>query len=437
MATDTIAGIAKLSRPHTTVNGSEVQLTAYAPTSSLGWLDFDAAAADRVARLLRALQEPSTLDVLGLGSVVTTFSDMLHPGTSYVHTRLRYLIFLPWIFQRLEADEVAPGDFSRRLRDDEVLLIDCLRHQGSGQGVIGYQAGRNLKRMPSDIYWGALWDWGLRRLPLGLGEYAQRAAGFGRYRAGRDDDGNATDETHSMWAALPPPPSDFLHAKIDFELTLEEAEALVENIRRSRPKTLMASLCAKPDAASQYTYPWDINPSTLPESAAEVLRHARCFSELTAGPQYAYNILVARRAQRLLRWDTEELITGQLRHLQSWVSLVKVRNVELRAWVSDLPAFWELLRQNRRSPIRHGTQHFVNTIVKLAVNDPEGFDNHEDLRQVIRRREIRLKSNRARLGSRAALENWHGSAVGGQHTYRWSVAKRYLGEIAEALRAGA
>ena len=226
---------AHVSLPRTTVISRGVRLTAYSPASSLGWLDFDAAAADWVARLLKALQEPSTLDVLGLGSVVTTLSDMLHPGTSYVHTRLRYLIFLPWIFQRLEADGVAPGDFSRRLRDDEILLIDCLRHQGSGQGVIGYQAGRNLKRMPSDIYWGALWDWGLRRLPLGLGEYAQRAAGFGRYRAGRDDDGNATDETHSMWAALPPPPSDFLHAKIDFELQRNEAQALVENIRRNQP----------------------------------------------------------------------------------------------------------------------------------------------------------------------------------------------------------
>lgn len=411
-------------------------MTAYSPASSLGWLDFDAAAADRVARLLSALQEPSTLDVLGLGSVVTTFSDMLHPGTSYVHTRLRYLMFLPWIFQRLEADRVAPGDFFRRLRHDEVLLIDHLRHVGSGQGVIGYQAGRNLKRMPSDIYWGALWDWGLRRRAIGLGEYARQAGAFGRRRTARDDDGNATDETHSMWAALPPPPDDFLHANIDFELQRNEAQALVENIRRNRPNTLMASLCAKPDEASQYTHPWDIHPGTLPESAAEVLHHARCFSELTAGPQHAYNILVARRAQQLLRWDTEEVEQSQLNHLRNWVGLVQKRSVALSAWVANLPAFWELLRRNRRSPIRHGTQHFVTTIAQLAVERPEEFENHEDIHQVIRRREIRLKSNRARLGSRAALENWHGSPVGGQHTYRWSVAKRYLGEIAEALRAG-
>ena len=386
---------------------------------------------------MKALQEPSTLDVLGLGSIVTTFSDMLHPGTSYVHTRLRYLMFLPWIFQRLEADGVAPGDFFRRLRDDEILLIDCLRHQGSGQGVIGYHAGRNLKRMPSNIYWGALWDWGLRRLPLGLGEYAQRAPALGQHRAARDDDGNAMDEANAMWAALPPPPEDFLHANIDFELTPEEAQTLVDNIRRNRPNTLMASLCTNPVVASHHTYPWDIQPGTLPESAAEVLRHARCFSELTAGPQHAYNILVARRARRLLRWDTEELERSQVSQLHDWIGLVKRRRNELGAWVNDLPAFWELLRQNRRNPVNEGTQHFVTTIVELAVDNPEGFENNKDIHQVIRRREIRLKSNRARLGNRAALENWHGSPVGGRHTYRWSIAKAYLGEIATGLSARA
>ena len=413
-------------------------MTAYSPASSLGWLDFDAAAADRVASILKALQEPATLDVLGLGSVVTTFSGMLHPGTSYVHTKLRYLIFLPWIFQRLQADRVAPGDFFRRLRDDEVLLIDCLRHQGSGQGVIGYQARRNLKRMPSDIYWGALWDWGLLKLPLGLGQYAQRATALGGHQAARDDDGNATDETHSTWAALPPPPKDFLHAKIDFELRRDEARALVDNIRRKEPPTLLSSLCANPGIVAGCTYPWDVleRDVRLPEQVAEVLHHARCFSELTTGPQHAYNILVARRARQELGWETEEVEQTQLSRLGKWIELVEKRNGELSAWVANLPAFWELLRQNRRSPIRHGTQHFVTTIVKLAVNNPGGFENHEDIHQVIRRREIRLKSNRARLASRAALENWHGSAVGGRHTFRWSVAKRYLGEIADALQAG-
>ena len=410
----------------------EGDLTAYSPASSLGWLDFDDAAADRVATLLRALQEPATLDVLGLGSVRDAFSQMLHPGTSYVHTRLRYLMFLPWIFQRLEADQIAPGQFFGRLRRHESELIDCLRHLGPGQGVIGYQAGRNLKRMPSDIYWAGLGEWGLRRLPLGLGEYAQRAAAFGRYRAARDDDGNVTDKTGAMWAPLPDPPEGFLDTKITFELKREEAETLRDNIQREQRCTLLAWLFSRPQLAARCDYPWEVPSHGMPEELADVVRHAQCFSELTAGPQYVYNLLVARRAHRELGWDIAQLEERQLDRLGNWVSLIGDRHQELRAWANDLPAFWRIVSRNR---ISHATRAFVTTIAKLAVDNPEGFAHNPVTHAEIRRRELQLKGKRARLVHRAALENWSGGAAGGQLEYRWSIARGYLGEIAEALGA--
>ena len=52
----------------------------------MGWLDIDAAASERVATLLRSLEEPGTLDVLGLGSIRDAFADTLTPGTSTVQT---------------------------------------------------------------------------------------------------------------------------------------------------------------------------------------------------------------------------------------------------------------------------------------------------------------------------------------------------------------
>ena len=185
----------------------------YAPASSIGWLDFDTAASERVATLLRSLDEPATLDILGLGTVRDAFSDMLSPGTSTIQTRLRYVVFLPWIFKQLEDQRVPAADFARRLRDDEARLIDCMRQLGSNQGVIGFRAGRDLKRMPSDVYWGCLGSWGIRRLPLSLAEYGARAASLGRLQPQLDDDGNATKRGVSMWAAIPPPPPDFLQDK--------------------------------------------------------------------------------------------------------------------------------------------------------------------------------------------------------------------------------
>ncbi len=399
----------------------------------MGWLDFDAAATERVATLLRALQEPATLDVLGLGSVRDAFSEMLHPGTSYIHTRLRYFMFLPWIFQRLEAERVAPEEFFRRLRHLEAHLIDCLRHLGPGKGVIGYQAGRNLKRMPSAIYWGGLGEWGLRRLPLGLGEYAQRAAALGRYRAARDDDGNVTDRTGSMWAPVPKPPHGFLEDDISFDLSRDEAETLRDNVQRTQRGTLLAWLCAQPHLAAPCDHLWEVSNHGMPDELVEVVRHARCFSELTAGPQYAYNVLVARRARQELGWDTVKLEESQLDRLQSWVGTVESRHGELRSWADDLPAFWAFLHRYR---IRQSTRDFVAGIVRSAVDNPEGFESDPSIHEQIRLREIRLKGKRARLAHRAALENWNQTAAGGQLGYRWSIAKNYLGEISDALAGG-
>ena len=69
-----------------------VAVNDYAAASSLGWLDLDGDASERVAALLRSLEEPGTIDALGLGSIRDAFSDMLTPGTSTVQTRLRYFI---------------------------------------------------------------------------------------------------------------------------------------------------------------------------------------------------------------------------------------------------------------------------------------------------------------------------------------------------------
>ena len=98
----------------------------YSPSSSVGWLDLDAAASEQVGTLLRSLEEPGTLDALGLGSVRDAFSSILSPGTSTIQTRLRYFIFLPWIFQTLESERVSPAKFASRLRTERrALLTAC------------------------------------------------------------------------------------------------------------------------------------------------------------------------------------------------------------------------------------------------------------------------------------------------------------------------
>lgn len=407
------------------------QVNAYSPASSVGWLDFDSQASERVGTLLRSLEEPGTLDVLGLGTVRDAFSEMLSPGTSTVQTRLRYFVFLPWIFGRLENQRVVPSEFADQLRNDEALLIDCLRHLGPNQGVIGRNAGRDLKRMPSAVYWGGLGSWGIRRHDLSLAEYGRRAASFGRLKPERDDDGNAANRSMPMWARVPPPPDDFLHGEISFELKQVEAQFLTDQIQQNHKGTLLALLCSTPDAASVVDHAWDLPLAGMPDGLVEVLRHARSFSEITAGPQHVYNLLLARKANVELQWDTEELERRVLADISTWVDLIFERREELFSWVKDLPEFWEFLIG---WGVGVGPQTFITALAERAVENPEKFANDPEVHDLICGQELRLKSQRARLTHRAALENWNQQPVGGQLDYRWPTTRSFLADIAAARR---
>ena len=135
--------------------------------------------------------------------------------------------------------------------------------------MIGYTAGRDLKRMPSEIYWGGLGTWGIRRLDLSIAEYGQRASALGRLRPERDDDGNPTKPAASMWAAVPPPPENFLHGEITFELRPDEAQVLADCIRQRHPNTLLAVLCGMPGVPVDVDYPWDLPTPGLPDRLVE------------------------------------------------------------------------------------------------------------------------------------------------------------------------
>ena len=403
-------------------------MSDYAPASSFGWLDLDAAASERVSTLLRSLDEPATLDVLGIGTVRDAFSDMLSPGTSTVQTRLRYFMFLPWIFQRLEAQPVPVADFARRLRDVEAQLIDCLR-RGRDDGVIGSRAGRNLQRMPSDIYWGSMEAWGIRRRDMSIAQYAQLVASRRRSRPQHDDDGNATEPAAPVWTTLPAPPTNFLSADITFQLRTEEAQVLTDGIRRRHPHTLVAALSAVPHLTFDVDYPWELPVDRLPDRLAETLRHARCFSELTLGPQLVYNVLLARDASTELGWDTKELEDDQLRRLEDWGRLVTSRHRALSHWADHPGEFWPVLAGYG---ISGATQHFWTDMVQRAMDDPGRFAENPLVHRRIRERERRLKSKRARLSHRAALENWNQGPVGGQLDYRWGITKSHLQDLAAA-----
>jgi hypothetical protein len=117
--------------------------------STLAWLDHDAEARDRMERVLALFDEKDTVDELGFGAIRDSFADRLFPGTSTIQTRLRYFLFIPWIYRQLEREEVTSHEAAEVGRELEHRLTVRLLEAEDTDGVFGKEAGRRLKRLAS------------------------------------------------------------------------------------------------------------------------------------------------------------------------------------------------------------------------------------------------------------------------------------------------
>ena len=410
-------------------------MTNYQAQSSVGWLDHNDEASRKMNETLRALDEPSTLDPLGLGSIRDAFSDLLAPGTSTIHTRLRYFLFIAWICQRIEKSDTTATQFASRLRSDEATLIGCLRDGGETAGVQGYTSGAKLKRMPSSAYWGGLRIWGFRKRDWSLADYGRNIT---RLRALKKADG--ADETignslTTIWNDMPKAPANFLEAGVNFKLTTEEAQFIIQRIRESSQKSLLAFLCSNPRMANDTKFPWDINQDSLPAELKKLLFDAQNISELTLGPQLVYNLLIARRAGTELGRDVAEDVEYQLELLNDWADTISARQDELVEWAKQLNVLWLELGAGANIPKR--ASEFVAKMIHLTLENPHKFAEDPRVQTLVQQREFELKNNRSRFKNLEALKEWKSPGFGGQLSYRWRIAESYLSDLADALESSA
>ena len=85
--------------------------------ATLTWLDLTASDRDRMRQVLDLFKEQGTVDEMGLGSLRDALSEALFPGTSTIQTRLRYVLFVPWIYRQLEARRTTTSDVPTQLAE--------------------------------------------------------------------------------------------------------------------------------------------------------------------------------------------------------------------------------------------------------------------------------------------------------------------------------
>ena len=403
--------------------------------SSLTWLDSSEHERRSVLELVSALNEPGTLDELGIGTIRDTIADKLFPGTSTIQTRARYFLFIPWILQMVEGGSPrGAADGARRL---QMKLRDALvvAHGPDEPGVIGRQAGAALQRWPLDIYWLGMARWGILRHPGSISSYFASQGRPSQWRLlgraldepveGRRDE--ASDSIPGSWAPIPPPPDGFPEVA-SFALTPDEARFLRERVVLTHPDSLLAHILQTGEGVdvSRATYPWD-HPTAHAASASmrEWLHDARLFSLVHQGAVILYNLMLARKL------DNEDSIYDSSTGLAKWTDEIASAGPNLKRW--DRASMWRrLLGANPR--LRPRTREFADRWYELMSMQKGGsIGDSAEAQRLIREREHALKGARARLTYAEARDRRRGFPTSVRLEFRWSQVRRITSDIMSAL----
>ena len=402
--------------------------------STFGWLDSSEHERRAVLELVSALNEPGTLDELGIGSIRDTIADTLFPGTSTIQTRARYFLFIPWILQMVEA--IPARSAEDRARQLQLQLCDALdKAHGPNAGVIGREARNALQRWPLSIYWLGLARWGIRRRSGSLASYfatiRQPSSWLLSGRAlaeeveGRRDE--AADGVRGNWADIPKPPPGFPESAT-FELTAEEGNFLRERIALTHPQTYLAHILQTNEAgeSSLASSPWDHSAAqTAPASVRAWLHDARLFSLVHQGGTLLYDLMLAEAL------EDEESIDEFSEDLEVWSEWMAEAEPDLQRW--DRTAMWQRLR-SANPRLRRRTEEFADRWYILAATQPgSSIMGQREARDLIRQREHALKGPRARLTYAEARDRRRGYPTPARLQFRWPQVQRIAGDILNPL----
>ena len=404
--------------------------------STLSWLDSSESERRAVMELVSALNEPGTLDELGIGSIRDTIAETLFPGTSTIQTRARYFLFIPWILKMVEA--TAGTNSNRLARQLELRLCDALdKSHGAGAGVIGRQARASLRRWPSSIYWVGLERWGIRKEPAASatsGPTQRRPTALMRATWAPADpvedlQYESADKVQGRWAALPPIPGDFPE-KAFFDLTPEEGSFLRDCIELKHPQSYLAHILREGNVSTiwEANYPWEhFSATSAPPALAAWLDDAALFSLVHQGAAILYNVMLAEAL------EDDEYVSAFSTDLAKWLAEIQEYQYHLVQW--DRAAMWRRL-QCANPRLRTATIAFADrwhALVMEMTRLPLEGELHAGVQRLLRERELALKGRRARLTYDDARDIRRGYPASGRLDFRWAQVQRIAADILEPL----
>ena len=419
--------------------------------SFIRWIDHDQESRNRITELMRFGRQKESRDELGIGTLRDSFSDQLFPGTSVLQTRLRYMLFIPWIYTRFEDRQLSPDKVEEEVKKFELALIERIRGSEDNDGLIGKRAGQDLKVLPSSIYWTGLGAWGIRSNQYAThtqSDYLKSLSSAYRkmksmktlrdeaYKIGEGED--APVEQYRTWSSLPDPPESFYDPEklVDFRLSEEEAQVVLDYLNVNQGDTALFELAKSSDVTLDILsaeYLWDpIIQSVFSSRTKEIIEHARLFSYCVKGGALLYNYLLARHKEKVFPEMAEKMVELAKQYaslLDEWSQLEENQNLD--KW--DFQKFKEI---SRRSTHRvENALEFIEEWLEILLTEKKPLYESISAIELIRKREIKQKTSLSRFsrGNKRALREWNGGSGTNRLSFRWSNVQTMINDIHTAL----
>lgn len=390
---------------------------------ALGWTYLSR---DALARAKAQMDEESmgVRDEIGFLTIHQRYADHFFPGTSVLHTRARYALFVPWLFEDLAG--LTGQAAVRALRERERELAGRLRDAGESQVIGGRVYPKPSSQPPSTVYWNALAVWGiLRQFPDGRTiSRAQAHRLFSRAEATKDDDGQPLLGYDPPFVPLPDRPENWFDGHITLRLEAEEAAFLRELLARLRRNgahevSLLARLVRTEAAAPSQMWAEEVHAVAGPNRAA--LERAQQAASLAGVGRAVYDALL----ERILQTDVkQETTTRHGDHLEEFVEEHGglATKLDLDALEGDVGAVPTRLRD-----VLTATQDWIAS----KSGDPGPlFDTYmaAEARKGLRARLAPTPNGRARRLEWSRDEH----VLAGPLHYRWGQVSTLLNDLANA-----
>lgn len=352
--------------------------------------------------VLEGFTEKSAVDELGLGVVRDALADALYPGTSTLHRRPRYMLFIAWAYRDLIHGGLAgPKAVERGERDEHRVrkaLTKYYSERGEQAEIIGLRAGESLKRLPSAVYWAALRRYGIRHESASgsVDAYCHLLAGYqdGRARQAllRAGDDPPEDPTE-LWAELPE--ADPLRFdEVSFDLTGAEAQFLRERLIRSEVRhrapeeqSMLAWLAAQEGWDPELEPKSLVDDERLPDRTRQVLRWSGLFDLSVHGARLLYNLQCAELVKK------DDLQNKYREGLEEWRAEATAAEMS-SAWPAR--EFWAWMSVARPSGLAR-VERFHSRWMRALENTDMSIADDATARALLAEREVQLKKSLARL----------------------------------------